>query len=430
MKRLFRRAKALTAVAAALLLAAGCGVGSSGNSNTLTMTVWTSDARQLSALNDLASRFSSSHNGVHVQIQSIPQNDYLTKLSVRLAGNDAPDLGWMGAPDAVGMSAAGQLVDLTPALQGDQAYRLDDYVQPAFTNWRSNGALYGVPFSTSPFFTIYNKTLFAKAGLPDPGELAARGDWTWTQLADLARRLQPTLPQGSYAFESNEGGMYGPLAWATLDPLVRAFGTSIYDPANGKCLLDTPQATAAVALYRQMTFTDRTAVPPGAQADFYAGRAAVTVTQLSRLSQLKGANFQWGVAALPAGPGAAPAITGQAGLVVFKKSHNQQLATELLKFMTSADATRTLAPYYPPARTSVLADAGRIYANGPLPADAVQNVLVAGISNGQAFQYPAQWSRARTTAQPILDQLWTPQANAPDVLHSLCSALTPVLQGR
>lgn len=419
----------VAAAAVAALAAAACGVGGSGDaaSGDLTMTVWTADEAQLAALNALATEFGATHDGAKVEIQSIPQSDYLTKLSVRLSGGNPPDVGWLGAPDAVGLAAAGRLADLTESLRLDPEYALDDFVPAAFTNWRHEDRVYGVPFSTSPFFTIYNKDMLAAAGLPDPAELAARGEWTWERLAEMSRTLQPTLPQGTYAFQSNEGAVYGPLVWTTLDPLVRSYGGAVYDPTTGDCRLDDDEAVAAVGLYHRMVFADRTAVPPGTEANFFAGNAAFTITQLSRLSQLEGSDFAWGVTQLPAGPGGPVAVTGEAGFVAFQDSPHRDLAVELLKFLTSRTSMEKLARFYPPARSSVLDQSETLYAESILPMQAVRDVLVPGIREGEPFPYPASWPQIRQVAEPVFGRLWAPDADVPAVLHNLCQQIAPLL---
>ncbi|MEV4810912.1 ABC transporter substrate-binding protein [Micromonospora avicenniae] len=429
MRRL--RAPLLGAAVAATLAVTGCGVGSGdsgGSSDNMTMTVWTTNPDQLKLLNDLTAEFSKTHGGGKVEIQSIPQADYLTKISIRLSGGTPPDLGWMGAPDAVGMAKNGQLVDLGPQLKDDASYQFDDFVPASFTNWQSGDQVWGVPFSTSPFFTIYNKDLLAKAGAQDPAKLAASGDWTWQTLSDLGRKVQPTLPTGSYAFQSNDGGIYGKLVWTTLEPLIRAYGGKVFDPDTGQCQLNSPQSVAAVQAYRAMAFTDKTAVPPGNEADFFAGKAAVTFTQTSRLSQLKGAGFDWGVAPLPAGPGGPVNFTGQAGLVAFKGGKHEKLATELLKYISGKEGTEKLASFFPPARKSVLAEAEQIYAQGPLPKDAINSVLVSGIEKGYPFRYPSAWPEVLQTSAPVFDKLWAQNANAQDVMNDLCQQLDPLLK--
>jgi multiple sugar transport system substrate-binding protein len=243
----------------------------------------------------------------------------------------------------------------------------------------------------------------------------------------MSRQLQPTLPQGSYAFQSNEGAIYGPLVWTTLDPLLRSYGGAVYDPATAQCRLADGPAVEAVSLYHRMVFADGTAVPPGTEANFFAGNAAFTITQLSRLSQLEGSDFRWGVTALPAGPGGPVAVTGGAGLVAFADSPRRDLAVELVEFLTDRAGAEKLARFYPPARNSVLDEAQTLYADSILPMPAVQNVLVPGIRDGEPFPYPVSWPQIRQVAEPEFGRLWNRDADVPAVLGQICRQIQPLL---
>ena len=50
-------------------------------------------------------------------------------------------------------------------------------------------------------------------------------------------------------------------------------------------------------------FTDKAMPGPGATADFFAGDAAMTITQISRASLLQKAKFAWDLVPLPDRPG-------------------------------------------------------------------------------------------------------------------------------
>lgn len=49
-------------------------------------------------------------------------------------------------------------------------------------------------------------------------------------------------------------------------------------------------------------FTDKAVPGPGTTVDFFAGDAAMTITQISRASLLKDATFGWDLVPLPSGP--------------------------------------------------------------------------------------------------------------------------------
>lgn len=51
--------------------------------------------------------------------------------------------------------------------------------------WQKDGKVYGVPFSTSPFLIYYNKDMFDKAGVEDPNQLAAKGEWNMQKFQEV-----------------------------------------------------------------------------------------------------------------------------------------------------------------------------------------------------------------------------------------------------
>ncbi len=62
----------------------------------------------------------------------------------------------------------------------------------AMAQMKQGDNLWGIPFSTSPTGIFYNADLFAAAGIPNPDEMIAAGDWTWDNL----RPPQPTHQAG------------------------------------------------------------------------------------------------------------------------------------------------------------------------------------------------------------------------------------------
>ena len=57
------------------------------------------------------------------------------------------------------------------------SYDVSDFSPKLLELWSKNKNIYAVPFSSSPFFLLYNEDLFKAAGIPTPAELAAKGQW-------------------------------------------------------------------------------------------------------------------------------------------------------------------------------------------------------------------------------------------------------------
>jgi multiple sugar transport system substrate-binding protein len=396
---------------------------------TLRFTIWSGNQAHLDMLSGFAESFGETHPGVNVQLDVIPFADYVQKVTLQLAGGNPPDIGWLAEAAAPTFVEAGVLADLSGAVQGDAEYGFPDFSEPTLGLWVSGYGLYGIPFSNSPFIVYYNADIFEAAGMPDPGELAERGEWTWERFREVAKATADATPPGVYGFETVDGGGFGPLVWNSITPLLRAYGGDAWDEAGRECLLDSPESVRATTLFHDMVFVDGSVVPPGEQADFFSGRSAMTITQLSRAAKLVDADFDWGIAPLPAGPAGEVAIVGQAALVVFNNAPNRELAIEFAKHMTTRENVATMAQFFPPARISVLESDAFLTSNAIVSPDAMR-IIANGIARGSVVPSHPNFPQIDATARPIFDSLWRPGANVEAVLGQVCAAISPLLSGR
>ena len=389
----------------------------------LRMTVWTGSEAHLGMLNGIAESFAETHPGVTVSFETIPFGDYVQKVTLQLAGGNPPDLGWLLETSAPTFVNAGVLLDVGATLKGDADYDFADLSEPAMALWESGDAVYGVPFSTSPFIVFYNATMFEEAGLPDPNEMAATGEWTWAALREAAATLSDA-DDGIYGFQSVDGQGYDARVMHTLMPIIRAYGGEAW--SDGACTLDSPEAVEAVTLYHDMVFDDRSAVPPGEQADFFTGGAAMTVTQISRVTKLDGAGFEWGIAPLPSGPAGEAATTGQAAIVAFAQGEHPELAAEFLAYMTEKANVATMAEFFPPARTSVL-DSPAFTTSNPALSEEQMGIVAQGIADGIVLPSHENYPQIEAAMRPRFDALWQPDADVAAVLGEVCAAAEPLL---
>lgn len=401
------------------------GLASAASAQTLRMTIWSGNAQHLAMLNGFAKGFEETHPGVTVKFDVIPFGDYVQKVTLQLAGGNPPDLGWLAEASAPTFVDAGVLKNLRSTVESTPNYDYADFSQPAMGLWVRGDAIYGIPFSTSPFLVYFNKDMFKAAGLTTPDVLAKQGKWTWDVLRQDAKKIAESTPSGTYGFESVDGQGYGPRVWHTLMPIIRAYGGNAWSGTT--CELDSPEATKAVQLYHDMIFKDKSAVAPGEQADFFSGRAGITITQLSRVAKLQDATFSWGIAPLPSGPAGDVAVIGQAALVAFAKAAHPQLASEFLAYMTDKQNVKTMAEFFPPARTSVLDSPAFLQSNPLVSADQMK-IVADGIANGKVLPNNPNFPQIDAAARPVFDQLWHADANVGAVLKKVCDAINPLLK--
>ena len=195
MKKYKKIAAALLSGTMALSLAA-CGgnesesSGSSGGSSKkveLKMIFW--DSNQEPGLQAMADGFMEKNPDISVTVETIPWDDYWTKLQAAAQGGDMPDIVVMHPDEVENYASGGMLMDLTDVLDGETANRssFPDYVIEDFT---VDGKNYGIPKDIGTMGLFYNKDLFDAAGIAYP-----TSDWTWDDLMAAAEQLRlPPVP--------------------------------------------------------------------------------------------------------------------------------------------------------------------------------------------------------------------------------------------
>jgi multiple sugar transport system substrate-binding protein len=393
---------------------------------TLRFTQWIPvDSPRGEVFTAIADEYNSMNPNVTVEYNFIPFNDYPTTLPLRLSGSNPPDAGWLVENVAATWLASGVLADVGPALRADAEYDYADLAPAGMELWLDGEAVYGVPFSTSPFLLIYNRDLFEAAGVDTPDVMIANESYTWANLADALRTV--TAETGVVGMQSVNGALYtGERVWHTLIPIIRAYGGDAWD-SNNTCRMNTPETVAALTLFHQMIFTDGSVEKPGQAIDFYNGTAAVLMGQLSRVAPLADASFAWDIAPMPAGPAGSADVIGQAAYVVFTNSPNREAAVDFLKFLTNKENTLRIAEFFPPIRASVLATDVLLSANPTIDPESMRTAVIEPTLTGRVLPAHPNFPTIDLTARPFFDTLWTPNADVQATMNALCEAIQPLL---
>ena len=415
---------AILFTAAAVLFAGGSGetkqsAGTQGQAVKLRFTTWTGDKEQLGLLKSIADEFNASQNTykTDVSFETVPFQDYVSKITLQLSGSNPPDLGWMVETAAPTFVNSGVLVDLKESLR---KYDFPDLNPMALELWSNGGKVYGVPFSTSPFVIFYNKTMIEKAGVPVPSDLAAKGEWTWEAFRKIAKAVKDKT--GVYGFQGMDGMTYDKRVWHTLVPLIRSYGADAWD-RSGTIGLNSPQAVQAVKFFHEMVYRDKSIVPPGDQSDFYAGNAAMTAGQISRVTKLKDVTWKWDLAPMPTGPTTVSDTIGQAAIVVFGAGKNKEAARELLAYMTNKENVLKMAKYWPPARVSVMKSDAFLKSNPLISPESMQKAVVSGLLQGKVLPSHEKFPQIDLAASAQFDKLWNPSADVQAVMDAVAQAV-------
>jgi multiple sugar transport system substrate-binding protein len=392
----------------------------------LRFTVWTTNETQLKLLNDIAAEYKAKNPNVTIKIDGAAADDYIAKISVQLAGGDPPDAGWMLETAAANWIKAGALVDLAPKLKSFPNYDYADFSEPATSFWVRGQSVYGVPFSTSPFFVMYNADLFKAAGIPTPDELIAKKEWTFENFAKSAKAIQDKGGKDVYGFNGIENQLlFSTGLWTGLTPFVWAYGGQMWSDDFTTCKMNSPETVKALTLLQQMVVTDKSVTPPGTTAAFSSGTVGMSFGQLSRVGPLKDAKFKWGLAPMPSGAAGYKPTIGQAAVVVFKAGKNAAWAQDFVAFLTTKENVTKMATFWPPARKSVLATDIMAKNNPNIDPAQLKAAITDSIINGKVVASHPDFAKVDLAARPFFDKLWAKDAKVQDQMDAACKALAP-----
>lgn len=413
--------KRLTHLLAAATLLASAGLAGAADVN-LRMTIWSANKSHLDLFNAIAADFEKTHPGVGVTFDSLAFDSYTTTLTTQIAGGNAPDLAWIFETSAPDFVASGALAPLTETLKAAPGYDLDDVNPATLELWSTGGEIYAYPFSTSPFGVFVNNDLIKAAGKPTPAELIAEGKWTWDSAVDLAAAVAANGKAGLIVRD------FDYKLWDNLATIWNGWGAAPWSADGRTCTMADQPMADAMAFIHDAIFRKKALPAPGVSADFFAGDAAMTITQISRASLLPKENpFDWDLVPLPAGPAGKYAVIGQAGIGVFASSKNAALAAEFLAFMTNPDNAAKLAAYFPPPRKSQLTTDILAKANPLLTAEQIDTVVIDGIATGKVKPGHTGLAEIHQAVRAGLDAAWVPDADVPATLAAICRRIEPLL---
>ncbi|ULO06766.1 extracellular solute-binding protein [Paenibacillus sp. 19GGS1-52] len=155
---------------------------SNGNSSTntdkvKTVTIFQFKTEIVEGLNELKVEFEKEHPNIKLDIQTVGGGaDYAASLKTKFASGDAPDIFSNGGYNEMDLWMD-KLEDLS-----DQAW-VKDLIPLAAEPMTKDGKVYGMPMNLEGYGYIYNKDLFAKAGITEMPK-------TYTELEAAAKTLK------------------------------------------------------------------------------------------------------------------------------------------------------------------------------------------------------------------------------------------------
>ena len=345
-----RRGIAASALVAALAVtlaacsSSGSGSGSDakGSAGPVTITYWdTSNAtNEAPTYQALVKKFEAANPDIKVNFVNVPFDQAQNKLQTAMGAKGAPDafrseVGWTSA-----FAKAGFLepLDGTPALADASAFQPSLIQQATY-----EGKVYGAPLVTDTLGLLYNKALFAKAGI-------TKAPTTWDELKADAALVKEKAGADGFFMRAGDGYYAMPFLFGE--------GTDMVDAKAKKITVNSPEAVKAIETYQSL-FTAPGTVKADVTTDSYAhmmdafntGKVAAIIQGPWEITNVyKGSAFadkaNLGIAPVPAGStGKAGAPTGGHNVSVYAGSDaaHKAAAEKLAAFLTSAETQSELA---------------------------------------------------------------------------------------
>lgn len=349
------RALALTA---ALALAAGTTAACSpsaggeaaqdaGGTTTVSVRIW--DDQVAKAYTESFAAFTKANPDINVKINLVPYADYFTKLPLDISSNTIDDIFWLNSSPFGALADSGALMDVGAALPDEKA----GFVPAAVEQYTRSGKLYGVPALTDGRIVVYyNKKLVDAAGV-DPTNL------TWAPSGGAADTFLPALKKltrdssGKTAdqpgFDGAKVTQYGFNAANDLGNIYYNFIGSNggqFQSDDGTFVFAEPKSQSAVQYL--VDLIDKEHVAPSAadtndngdfnRDTFLQGKMALFESGTFNLKNVAdGAQFDWGIAPIPAGPAGRVSVVNSVIAAGNAKTKNKDATVKVLKWLGSQE---------------------------------------------------------------------------------------------
>lgn len=128
-------------------------------------------------------KFNEQYPDVKVTLEPSSWDEYWTKLEAGATGGSIADVFWMNGPNIMKYADGDVLMDISDRIKEDNI-DTGKYPEALVELYNVDGKQYAIPKDFDTIGVWYNKKIFDEAGVPYPTD-----DWTWDDMADIAKQL-------------------------------------------------------------------------------------------------------------------------------------------------------------------------------------------------------------------------------------------------
>jgi len=400
----------------------------SAQETTLTWRTRPDNQAEIDVYTALSASIDSSMEGVTLEYQpgGTETAGYQDTLLAELAAGTAPDVFWIPGADLANFASRGVLLNLSDLATADMEFDGSVFYPAQMNELMYNpetdnmeGALWGLPRDASAMGLYYNQALFDEAGIPNPQERLAAGEWTWEQFMEDSAAISE-LGGDIYGFGMNNW-------WGNWELFINAGGGSYFTEGRDACNLNTPEVEGALTFMRSL-YEEEVAVPYGTDSEppFVAGQVGMFLNgRWATPNFLSQVEFDWNVAEVPAGPAGQSNFLFWGAYVVNANTENPEGAWQLLQQLTSVDAQQQVSALGAnfPSRQGEEALAAVMENFPDLNNEAFTNAL-ANYAVAEAPLWKGDFGQINwNTVEPAITQVLTGDMTPADFTANICGQI-------
>lgn len=266
--------------------------------------------------------FEAANTDIDVQIETLPFDDYFTKLQTAVAGKTVSDAFELNYENFVTYAASGALAEIPVENSASYSPRV-------FEAFQHDGKQLGLPVSFSNVVMFYNKDLFDKAGLEYP-----TADWTWEDEKKAAEALTDK--------EAGVWGDYQPISFHEFYKTVAQAGGEFLNADGTQAVFASPEGEAAATWLVEKsgktmpTEADGAGTPDFDTNLFKEGKLGMWhsgIWMFGGLSEV--ADLNWDIVVEPGDAQKASALFAN-GAAISATSPNVEATAKWVEFLTSS----------------------------------------------------------------------------------------------
>jgi multiple sugar transport system substrate-binding protein len=379
-------------VAVLAFVLAACGGGGDSSSGPTEIAVWHGyQDTEGDVFKGLIHQYNKDHPDVKVSELYSSNDLVLQKVLTAVRGNSAPDVAYMFGSWSPNIAKIPQVVDMKDEVSKPD-WKWDDFYQAERDATKVGDKVVGVPALVDNLAIVYNKKLFADAGVAPPTP-----NWTWDDFRAAAAKLTDPA-KGQFGWLIPADGSEDTV-WHYI-PMLWEAGGNILTPDNTKAAFNSEAGVKALTTLQQMAVDDKSLYLDTTNENgpklMNSGKIAMLVTGPWDLSSLS--DIDYGVQVMPtyAGSnGGHQTIAGPDNWVVFNNGDKRkQAAIDFVKWLTAPEQVKafSLGTGDLPIRASVGDDKSvldELNKNVPGTAEFVANLKNVKTVRPQVEQYPA-----------------------------------------